>query len=147
VAITRPGSKAKVEFLRDHKKQMVEVTVGELPRDKSALAAASSGEEGAGGGSAVALGLAVQDIDASTRSELGLKAGEGVVVSRVSGASASSTGLQAGDIVLMVNQKRIGSVAAFRDATRGIKAGDTAMLLVRRDDSTRFVGVTVPGDR
>jgi serine protease Do len=47
----------------------------------------------------------------------------------------------------MVNQKRVGTAAAFRDAARGIKSGDTAMLLVRRDDSTRFVGVTVPSER
>jgi serine protease Do len=147
VAITRPGSTAKVEFLRDHKKQTVEVKVGELPRDKAALASAATGEEGAGNGVAAALGLAVQDIDASTRSELGLKTGEGVVVSRVAGPAASDTGPRAGDIILMVNQKRVGSAAAFRDAAKGIKPGDTAMLLVRRDDSTRFVGVTVPSDR
>jgi serine protease Do len=138
---------AKVELLRDHKKQTVDVKVGELPRDKSALAAATTGQEEAGGGSAAALGLAVQDIDASTRTELGLKAGEGVVVSRVSGPAAANTGLQAGDVILMVNQKRVGSATAFRDAAKGVKAGDTAMLLVRRDDSTRFVGVTVPSER
>jgi serine protease Do len=147
VAITRPGSMARVEFLRDHKKQSVEVKVGELPRDKAALASAAPGEDAVGGGSAAALGLAVQDIDASTRSELGLKAGEGVVVSKVSGPAAANTGLRPGDVILMVNQKRVGSAAAFRDAAKGITAGDTAMLLVRRDDSTRFVGVTVPGDR
>jgi serine protease Do len=147
VAITRPGSMAKVEFLRDHKKQSVEVKVGELPRDKAALASAAPGEDAVGGGSAAALGLAVQDIDASTRSELGLKAGEGVVVSKVSGPAAANTGLRPGDVILMVNQKRVGSAAAFRDAAKGITAGDTAMLLVRRDDSTRFVGVTVPGER
>lgn len=147
VAITRPGSTAKVEFLRDHRKQTVEVIVGELPRDKSALAAATHPADGVAGGSAVAIGLAVQDIDASTRSALRLKAGEGVVVSRVSGPTAASTGIQPGDVILMVNQMRVGTATAFRDAARGIKAGDTAMLLVRREDSTRFVGLTVPGER
>lgn len=147
VGITKPGSMAKVDILRDGKKQTVDVKVGELPRDKSALAAASTGSDEAAGGTAAALGLAVQDIDAATRSELGLKAGEGVVVSKVAGPAGASAGLQSGDIVLMVNQKRVGSAAAFREATRGIKQGDTAMLLVRRDDTTRFVGITVPSDR
>ena len=147
VGITRPGSVAKVDILRDHKKQTVDVKVGELPRDKNALAAAAGGGDDAGGGSAAALGMAVQDIDAQARAELGLKAGEGVVVSRITGGGAASAGLQAGDVILMVNQKRVGSASAFRDAVKGIKQGDTAMLLVRRDDSTRFVGVTVPGDR
>ncbi|SEO75156.1 serine protease Do [Luteibacter sp. UNC138MFCol5.1] len=147
VGITKPGSMAKVELLRDHKKQTVDVKVGELPRDKNALAAAAGGDEATPGGSAAALGMSVQDIDASARAELGLKAGEGVVVSRITGGGAASAGLQAGDVILMVNQKRVGTSAAFRDAVKGIKPGDTAMLLVRRDDSTRFVGVTVPSDR
>jgi serine protease Do len=147
VGITKPGSTAKVEILRDHKKQVLDVKVGELPRDKSALAAAAGGDEGSAGGSAAALGMSVQDIDASARAELGLKAGEGVVVSRITGRAAASAGLQSGDVILMVNQKRVGSAAAFRDAVKGIKPGDTAMLLVRRDDSTRFVGVTVPSER
>jgi serine protease Do len=147
VGITKPGSTAKVEILRDHKKQVLDVKVGELPRDKSALAAAAGGDEGSAGGSAAALGMSVQDIDASARAELGLKAGEGVVVSRITGRAAASAGLQAGDVILMVNQKRVGSATAFRDAVKGIKPGDTAMLLVRRDDSTRFVGVTVPSER
>jgi serine protease Do len=147
VGITKPGSTAKVEILRDHKKQVLDVKVGELPRDKSALAAAAGGDEGSASGSAAALGMSVQDFDASARAELGLKAGEGVVVSRITGRAAASAGLQAGDVILMVNQKRVGSATAFRDAVKGIKPGDTAMLLVRRDDSTRFVGVTVPSER
>jgi serine protease Do len=145
VGITKPGSMAKVDILRDGKKQTIEVKVGELPRDKSALASAAGGA--GAGGSAAALGLAVDDIDAQTRSELGLKAGEGVVISRVTGRTAATAGLQAGDVILMVNQKRVGSAAAFRDAVKGVKEGDTAMLLVRRDDSTRFVGITVPSDK
>lgn len=147
VGITRPGSMARVEILRDHKKQTLDVKVGELPRDKNALAEAGAAAGGAAAGTSAALGLSVQDIDASTRSELGLKAGEGVVVSKVTGRGAAGAGLQAGDVVLMVNQKRVGSSAAFRDASKDIKPGDTAMLLVRRDDATRFVGVTVPSDR
>ncbi|MET0505889.1 MAG: Do family serine endopeptidase [Luteibacter sp.] len=147
VGITRPGSMARVEILRDRKKQTVEVKVGELPRDKTALAAAGAEGGDTAGGSASALGLAVQDIDASTRSELGLKAGEGVVVGKVTGRAAAGAGLQAGDIVLMVNQTRVGSAAAFRESTKGLKPGDTAMLLVRRDDSAHFVGITIPSDR
>ncbi|WP_448101753.1 DegQ family serine endoprotease [Luteibacter jiangsuensis] len=146
VGLTKPGSIAKVEILRDHKKQTVDVKVGEMPRDKAGQSASSVAGSGASG-SASALGMSVEDIDASTRSELGLKAGEGVVVSGVNGSAAASAGLRPGDVILMVNQKRVGSSAAFQAAVKGLKPGDTAMLLVRRDDSTRFVGVTVPSDR
>jgi serine protease Do len=93
-----------------------------------------------------ALGLTMEELDADTRQQLGLKAGEGVAIGNVSGAAAARAGLQAGDVVLMVNQRRIGSVAAFREATRGLKPGDTVLLLVRRGDASQFVSVTVPDD-
>ena len=38
-------------------------------------------------------------------------------------------------------------MAAFNAATRGIKPGDTVLLLVRRGDVTKFVGVTVPSGK
>jgi serine protease Do len=147
VGMTRPGTTARVEILRDGKKQTVEVKVGELPRDKDAMSAAVDGQSAAPSGRSVALGLAVQDIGDDERQQLGLRSGQGVVVSRVVGRAASSAGLQPGDVILMVNQKRIGSAAAFHTATQGIKPGDTAMLLVRRDDATSFIAVTVPATR
>ncbi|TCV97499.1 serine protease Do [Luteibacter rhizovicinus] len=146
VGITRPGTTAKVDILRDGKKQSLDVKVGEMPRDKTAVAHAGAGGKAAA--NAVAgLGLAVQDIDPATRSQLGLKAGEGVVISRAEARVAAASGLQPGDIVLMVNQKRIGSASDFREAAKGVKPGDTAMLLVRRDDATRFMALTVPALR
>ncbi|MBB3228461.1 serine protease Do [Luteibacter sp. Sphag1AF] len=146
VGMARPGSTARLDILRDGKKQTVEVKVGELPRDKSSVARASGVGDSAGA-KANALGLAVQDIDAATRSQLGLPAGQGVVISRADSWVASASGLQAGDIVLMVNQKRIASAADFHEAARAVKPGDTAMLLVRRDDATRFLALTVPSSR
>jgi serine protease Do len=47
----------------------------------------------------------------------------------------------------MVNQKKVGSVEAFRAATAGVKPGDTVLLLVRRGDSNNFIALTVPSDK
>jgi len=38
-------------------------------------------------------------------------------------------------------------VAAFDAATKGIKPGDTVLLLVRRGDVTNFVALTVPAGK
>jgi serine protease Do len=142
VGMTKPGSKVPVEILRDGKKRTLEVTIGELPREQNAMSAAS-GRPTAHSGSA-ALGLTVQELDADTRQQMGLKPGEGVQVSDITGPVAASAGLQQGDVILMVNQRRIGSVAAFRAATQGVKAGSTVLLLVRRGDQSSFIGLTVP---
>jgi serine protease Do len=145
VGMTKPGTKVPLVILRDGKKQTVQVTIGEAPRGAS-TASSSGAQPGAHTGSA-ALGLDVEEIDADARAQLGLKAGEGVVISDITGPVAARAGLQQGDVVLMVGQRHIGSVAAFREATRDVKPGSTVLLLVRRGDVTRFVGLTVPSGK
>ncbi|WP_199100372.1 DegQ family serine endoprotease [Dyella sp. ASV21] len=149
VGQAQPGSKATVQILREGKKQDVPVTVGEMPRDKNAaLASADSASPATAAPAATrALGLAVEDLDSDTRQQLGLRAGEGVAISNVTGPVAARAGLQPGDVILMVNQKKVGSAAAFHEATKGAKAGDTVLLLVRHGDQSGFVGLTVPGGK
>jgi serine protease Do len=147
VGQTPPGSKATLEILRDGKRENVPVTVAEMPRDKNAKMAAADTEQPAAKAAASALGLSVQDLDGDSRQQLGLKAGEGVGISQVSGAVATRAGLQPGDVILMVNQTKVGTAAAFREATKGAKPGDTVLLLVRHGDQSGFIGLTVPGGK
>ena len=93
---------------------------------------------------AAALGLSVKALDADARKQMGLSADQGVVVSDITGPVAAQAGLQAGDVILMVGQQRVGSVAAFETATKGVKAGSTVLLLVRRGEQSSFIGLTVP---
>ena len=72
-------------------------------------------------------------------------ADEGVVVTQVSGSAAQR--LRGGDVILMVGKTRIGSMAQFTQATKGVKAGEPVMLLVRRGDVTQFITVTPPAAR
>lgn len=146
VGMTKPGTKVPLLILRDGKQQTVQVTVGETPRDRRGVDNVSAtGLAGATG--AAALGLKVEGMDADTRKQLGLPSGQGVVISDVTGPVAAEAGLQPGDVVLMVNQQRIGNVAEFQAATKSAKAGSTVLLLVRRGDQSRFVGLTVPASR
>ncbi len=143
VGMSKPGSTVPVKLLRNGKPMTVQVTVGEAPRDRSGVsnlgASATTGTSGA-----AALGLSVEAVDADTRKQLGLPAGQGVVISAVTGPVAGEADLQAGDVILMVNQQRIANIAEFQAATKDVKAGSTVLLLVRRGDQSRFVGLTVP---
>ena len=143
VGMTKPGSKVPVEILRNGKRQTLEVTIGEAKRDSSAVDNQAGTASSVHGGSA-ALGLTVQSLDNDTRSQLGLKSGQGVVISDITGPVAAQAGLQAGDVILMVNQRKIGSVADFKAATKDVKPGTTVLLLVRRGDQSSFRGLTVP---
>jgi serine protease Do len=142
VGMTKPGSKVPVDILRNGKKQTLEVTISEASRDRNAVdnrGATPLAQSGSG-----ALGLTVQSLDSDTRKQLGLKPGQGVVISDITGPVAAQQDLRAGDVITMVNQKKIGSVAEFEAATKGVKAGSTVLLLVRRGDVSQFVALTVP---
>ena len=145
VGMTKPGSKVPVEILHNGKKQTLEVTISEASRDQSAAGKQSAATSARSG--AAALGLTVQPLDNDTRKQLGLPSGQGVVISDISGPVAAQSPLQAGDVILMVNQQKIGNVAEFQAATKGVQPGSTVLLLARRGDQSQFIGLTVPGGK
>jgi periplasmic serine protease, Do/DeqQ family len=146
VGMTKPGSKVPVEILRNGKKQTLEVTINEASRDQNAVNNQGVTPPSSRSGSA-ALGLTVQSLDNDTRKQLGLKPGQGVVIGDITGPVAAQAGLQAGDVILMVNQQKVGSVAEFQAATRAVKPGSTVLLLVRRGEQSSFIGLTIPADK
>ncbi|MBD8898340.1 DegQ family serine endoprotease [Rhodanobacter sp. DHG33] len=146
VAMTQPGTRVPLGILRKGSKQTVQVTVGTMPRDQDAVDSSSAAPSADNGGAA-ALGLTIKPLDSATRQQMNLKPGQGVLVGDVTGDAAAQAGLQPGDVILMVNQQPVGSVEAFRAATKGVKAGSTVLLLVRRNGQSAFIGLTVPSGK
>ncbi len=147
VSMTKPHTVVPVQILRNGSRQTIEVRVGEMPRDKSAVDNSHAAAAVAQSGSSQ-LGLSVEAVDSATRKQLGLKPGEGVMISSITGPVAAQAGLQQGQVILMVNQQHIGSVAAFHEATKDVKPGSTVLLLVRSgEQGGGFVALTVPGGK
>lgn len=139
VGLAPIGSIAKLSVLRDGKPLTLNVRIEAAPRNAADLAAVQGRAE-----SGNDLGLVVENITAQQRSQLGLKNGEGVLITRVLGPAAMQAGLQPGDVILMVGQRSVGSAKAFDQALQGYKPGDDVMLLVRRDNVTQFIAIPVP---
>jgi serine protease Do len=142
-----PGATAKLSLLRNGKPLERNVTLTQL--DESAVATApqrGAPRERQAGGAGNALGLIGQDLDADERSQLGLKAGEGVAVARIDGKAVRSAGVRPGDIILRVGTTPVGSAAALDRELGKVRAGQTVMLLVRRGGATQFVAVTPEED-
>src|SRR5690606_627276 len=114
------------------------VVVGELPQD-AAVSAAAAPREAPGN----QLGIVAEDLTAEQRKQLGLQ-DEGVLISRVSGVAARRAALQPGDIILMLGRTPVKTAAGFNAAVKALKPGESVMLLIRRDDVTSFVALTVP---
>ncbi len=143
VGSSKPGSKADLGIWRDGKTLTIPVTVGELPADKDALA----GTRGGAAPAAAAgnpLGIVVEELTVDQRKQLGIEDGQGVVVTRIAGNAARRAAIEPGDVILMVGRKPVKSAADFNASLKDVKAGDSVMLLVRRDDQTQFLAVTVP---
>jgi len=139
VGSTKPGNKAEVKLYRDGKTITVPVVVGSVPDNGKQLASLERGE----GKSGNALGVVVDNLTAEQRKQLNLKEEQGVVITDLRGAARRSP-LQPGDVVLMVGRKSVKSANDFNDAVKDVKPGGSVMLLVRREDVTQFVAVTVP---
>jgi len=147
VGMLPPGTRARIGVVRDGKPRELTVTLDELPADAQRAAAASGNGGGAAPGAAAPaarIGLAVAELDAQTRRQLGLGADEGVRIVGVTGNEAREAGLRPGMIVLRVGRTPVGSVAALERELRGYATGEAVMLLVRgQGGATQFVALTV----
>lgn len=144
VGAVAPGSEAEVEVFRGGETLKLDLVIGAqsamgAPADPGGPAPAASSAEPSG---ANALGLAARELAPALRQQLGVEAGEGVLLAEVDPAVARETGLRSGDVVLAVGRESVGSVAEFNRALADVEPGETRMLLVQRGGATQFVAVT-----
>jgi serine protease Do len=140
-AATAPGTRVEVEVVRDGKRKTLKVEMAELDEEQAAVAP-SAGQSDRG---STSFGFDIADVPAALRDALGLGENEGAVISQVyPGGPAESAGLRRGDVILEVDRSR---VSGGLDAEQKlVKAGDAALLLVRRDDGSLYVAVKRSGD-
>ncbi len=150
IAARRPGTKAKLDFVRNGKKEEATVTIA----DRSKLFAARLGEEDENESEetpkASKFGVTVRSITPDLADRLGIAAGKGVVVQDVKqGSFAEDLGLNRGDVVLEVNKQPINNPEDFVKIESSLKSGQDVVLLVRprgarAEDGTVFLAGTLP---
>jgi len=150
IASRKPGSKAKLDFIRNGKKQEATITIA----DRSKLFASRLGEdeENQAGEEPKAskFGISVRGITGDLADRLNIPAGKGVVVQDVkSGSFAEDLGLHRGDVILEVNKQSVNSAEDFSKVESTLKSGQDVVLLVRPrgarvQDGTIFLAGTLP---
>ena len=138
VGATAPGTRVSLRVFRAGKEISVPLVVGELPAELASGRPSPSG----GAARADALGLALADLSAEQREQAELEADEGVLIEEVVGGAARSAGVRPGDILLMIGQTRVASVAQARSAVARIAKDRPVMLLIRGNGGNRFVTIT-----
>ncbi len=150
IASRKPGSKAKLAFVRNGKKQDTTVTIA----DRSKLFASRLGEEednqSEEAPKASKFGVTVRNITPDLADRLSIPAGKGVVVQDVKqGSFAEDLGLNRGDVILEVNKQPVNNPDDFVKIESSLKSGQDVVFLVRprgarAQDGTIFLAGTLP---
>ncbi len=135
------GTQAQVEIVRRGKKSSLKVMVAELPEQ------VDQGQEPGTRRDAPAaenpLNLQVLDLTEAQRKEMELS-GPAVVVSGVNAGPAAEAGIQRGDVILMLNNTKITSVAQFNSLAKDLPRDRTVPVLVQRRGNPIFLALRVP---
>ncbi|HTR23352.1 MAG TPA: Do family serine endopeptidase [Terriglobales bacterium] len=150
IASRKPGSKAKLDFVRNGKKQETTVTIA----DRSKLFASRLGDEDENQSEdepkPSKLGMSVRGITSELADRLNIPMGKGVVVQDVKqGSFAEDLGLNRGDVILEVNKQPVNSPDDFTKIESTLKSGQDVVFLVRprgsrAQDGTIFLAGTLP---
>jgi serine protease Do len=132
-----PGSSAKLTLWRKGEERTISLTLGELPMQREARAAAPASEPSSTDVPKLGLMLAPAAQAAGS-------ATEGVVVTQVEpNGLASEHGVKAGDVILDVGGKKVATPVDVRNAIGDAhKNGKrTVLMRLKSDDATRFVAI------
>jgi serine protease Do len=136
-AVTPPGSEATLKIIQDGKEKTVTVTLQEFPEQRTDIDEQVREN----------LGLTVKQLTPNIVKRFNIDQDEGVIIADVlQGSPAGDAGLKVGDIVIEINKMPIKTLADYSDALEDVKAGDTALFLVKRGGNTIYAAVRVLKD-
>lgn len=139
VGNTKPGSKVSVSVWRNGSTKKLTVKVGEMPADDGETARQIQGKSG--DASSSRLGLALRELTASQKKQLGIE--YGLLVEEVYDGIAGGAGIRRGDIILGFNNQDIKSIKQFNKLLDDAKKGRNIALLVKRGDVTTFITIKI----
>jgi serine protease Do len=133
VANTHVGEKVQLVLVRDGKKQNISVEIGKLEDEEPVVAGTETG-------TSKKLGMTVQELTPKIAESLGIEETHGLIVSDINaGSAAEEAGILRGDIILEINREKIDSVATYRKALQAAQEKKSILLLIKREQNTRFV--------
>lgn len=134
---------ATLDVLRKGKKIKIKVNIGELPQEEAwELAQGAPTQQEPEN----RLGMVVTELTDEQRKQMELNSDTGVLVKSVSGQPAKDAGIQQGDVILMLNNKDVKSVAQFDSLVKKLPAGKTVAVLVHRATGPIFLPLRVPAE-
>ncbi|MEC4674746.1 MAG: Do family serine endopeptidase [Nitrospirota bacterium] len=133
VADTSPGSTISLEVLRDGATKAISVSIGELPKNLTAMR--SSNRESPK--NHALSGMAVEQVPHGRT-----KNNEGVMISSVNPDSAAQkAGLRKGDIIIEINRKPVRTIEDYSALTEKLGTKTPVLLLLKRGAGTIYLSI------
>ena len=145
----KPGSKVKIDYVRNNKEQSASVTVADREKLFGDTTAESEESSQPSKNTESKLGITVQNVTADMADRLGIPANKGVIVTGVKpGTFGDDINVQRGDVIVEVNKQPANNADDFRKIQASLKSGQDVVLLVRqgsgRNAGTVFLAGTLP---
>nr|WP_176505994.1 DegQ family serine endoprotease [Pseudomonas urethralis] len=136
VGSLKDGEKAKLEIIRNGKRQTLDVAVGPMPDDDADIGAGTRPEGGAERNSN-RLGVSVSDLTAEQKKTLELKGG--VVIKEVQDGPAAMIGLRPGDVISHLNNQAVVSAKQFTEIAKDLPKNRSVSMRVLRQGRASFI--------
>lgn len=131
VGSIQPGTKVKVDVMRDGKLEIIHAVLGGL-NGQEAVTVSSSPVLGK-----LDLGFDVANITESDRNKLGIESG--IVVKNIDNREVQRAGLQVNDVIVKLGKVKIENVAQFKKQLKKLEKGEPIVLLVNQSGGNRFI--------
>ncbi|HVG61011.1 MAG TPA: trypsin-like peptidase domain-containing protein [Hyalangium sp.] len=136
VALSAPGTEAKLTVMRGNESREVAVKLSERPAPETLQALASPGNVDE-------LGVVLRDLSPDVAGQMGYEPYTGVLVTGVvPRGPAAQAGLVAGDLVTEVNRRKVKDIAGMRSALEKGGAGSNVLLRVQRGDVQQYMAIS-----
>ena len=149
ISSLKPGSTAKLGYIRNGKQETAEVTIADRAKIFANRLGGQQEEGGQGQPQESKFGVTVRGITPDMANRYQLPNAKGVIVQEVKPDGFGDTsGLSRGDVILEINKQPVNSEEDFRRIESQVKSGQDVVFLVRprgtRDNSTVFMGGSLP---
>ena len=135
VGAMKPGSKAKLDVVRDGKRKTLNIEIGALPEDGDQVA--SAGGPSSSTKSNNRLGVAVTELTDAQRQALEITGG--VAITEVSQGPAAMIGMRPGDVITHLNNEAIDSVKKFTQVVNDLPKNRSVSMRVLREGRASFI--------
>jgi serine protease Do len=136
----KPGSKAKLEVVRDGQRKTLNIDIGALPEDGDVLASADGSSTKSQSNNR--LGVSVTELSDAQRQALEISGG--VVINDISQGPAAMIGLRPGDVITHLNNEAIDSVKTFSQVVKDLPKNRSVSMRVLRDGRASFITFKLP---